>query len=182
MKTLKIEVSFFKNQKQEIHLGNCEWLKLKSKTYTKQYLRKYKKVLLDNIRIINSYHLQAYTLYRTYYFDLDHRTTRRVEEAFNDFSESYSLIFKSYSSGNHNAFMFNRIDTTISMLSDAVLILKRHAQQHNNYSIKHSTNTLLKMIVDFNNKFEIQKRDLNLSRTYANETLSLVDKGVAESA
>jgi len=41
----------------------------------------------------------------------------------------YSLIFENYSSGNHNAFMFNRIDNNISMLSDADLILKRHAQQ-----------------------------------------------------
>lgn len=174
MKSIEIEVSFFKNEKHTVHLGNCEWLYFKSKRFLRDYLRTYKKVLLDNVRILNSYHLQAYIIYRTYYFDFDIRTTRRVEEALGDFTESYNLIFKTYSAGNHNAFIFNRLDITISMLSNAVSIIKRHAQLHKNYSIKHSTNTLLKMLSDLSEKIEIQKRDLNLSRTYSEQTISLV--------
>ena len=71
MKQLKITITLSEYQeKHTIYLGNGEWLKHKSKTFLKSYLRTYKKVLLDNVRILNSYNSQIYALYRTFYFDL----------------------------------------------------------------------------------------------------------------
>ena len=71
MKQLKITITLSEYQeKHTIYLGNGEWLTHKSKTFLKSYLRTYKKVLLDNVRILNSYNSQIYALYRTFYFDL----------------------------------------------------------------------------------------------------------------
>lgn len=44
MKSIDIELSFNTRNKVLIHLGNYQWLDVKSKTFAKEFQRKYKRV------------------------------------------------------------------------------------------------------------------------------------------
>src|SRR5690606_42025318 len=94
MKQLKIKVSLSEyNELPYIYLGNKTWLRHKSKTFLKKYARTYTKVLKDNIRILNNHHINVYSLFRNFYFDLNTIEAHQVTDYINDHNKNFNWIF-----------------------------------------------------------------------------------------
>ena len=127
-------------------------------------------MLLDNVRILNSYNSQVYTLYRTFYFDLSIIEVAKFNECNNTFNKQFNWMFDNIG-GDQNSNIFSKIDSCISILLDALYILKNHAQIHKNYSLKNQSESYIKMIEDFKENYENEKHSLELNRNYTKKNL-----------
>lgn len=175
MKQLKISISLSKYQeKHTIYLGGGEWLKHKSKTFIKLYLRTYKKVLLDNVKILNSYNSHIYTLYRTFYFDLSNIEVERINQCFITFNKNFNWIFDNIG-GCQNSIIFSKINSCIAILFDTLKILQKHAQVHKNYSLRNQSEAFIKMMMNFEEKYESEKNSLELNRNYIKDNLKVIN-------
>jgi hypothetical protein len=174
MKQISISISLSEYQeKHTIYLGDGQWLKHRSKTFLKLYLRTYKKVLLDNIRILNSYNSQIYTLYRTFYFDLSDLDIHQVNECFTNFNNQFNWMFDNIG-GCQNSIIFSKINSCIEISLDTLRILKNHSHKNKNYSLKNQSEAYIKMIQNFQEKYETEKHSLNLKRNYASKDLKVI--------
>ena len=174
MKQLSINISLSEyHEKHTIYLGNGEWLKHKSKTFLKLYLRTYKKVLMDNIRILNSYNSQIYILYRTFYFDLSVIEVEKINQCLNTFNSQFNWMFDNIG-GDQNSIIFSKIDSCIGISLETLQILQNHAQLYKNYSLKNQSQSQIKMIVNFKEKYELEKRSLELNTNYSKENLKVL--------
>ena len=176
MKTITIEVNYFNNQKHSIHIGNCEWLEFKNKRFVRDYKVRYKRMLIDNVGVINNLYIQSFMLYRSNYFQFSERTIRNLDEHFIDFLTDFNMIFKRYSVGNNNAFVLQKIDLCFDCITNSLDLLKNHAQLHKNYMLRSQVNTLIKMIGDLENKYNKDKSDL-LQKKIKKGKLIKLEKG-----
>ena len=173
MKQLNITITLNQNkEKHTIYLGHMQWLKHKSKSFLKLYLRTYKKVLLDNVRILNTHNTQIYALYRTFFFDLSPIDVEKISHEFERFNKQFNWMFDNRG-GCQNAIIFSKISSCISISLDTLYILKEHSQLHKNYSLKNQSEAYIKMIENFREKYEIEKDSLDLNRNYANANLKV---------
>lgn len=180
MKQLKISISLSQyHENPTIYLGNVEWLKHKSQSFLKKYVRTYKKVLLDNVRIINSYNAQIYTLYRTFYFDLSDIDVHNFNQYNNDFNTSFNWMFDNRG-GCQNSIIFSKIDSCISTSLKMLYILLEHGQLHKNYSLKNQAESYIKMIENFDERYNSDKRSLNLERNYSKTHLMIIPETLNE--
>ena len=171
MKTITIEVNYFNNQNHSIHIGNCEWLEFKNKRFVRDYIVRYKRMLIDNVGVINNLYIQSFMLYRSNYFQFSERTIRNLDEHFIDFLTDFNMIFKRYSEGNNNAFVLQKIDLCFDGITNSLGILKNHAQLHKNYMLRSQVNTLIKMIGDLEDKYYKDKSDLSLYKNIKKQKL-----------
>jgi hypothetical protein len=182
MKQLKIELSLSEyNEKHFIYLGNNECLKHKSKSFLKIYLRTYKKVILDNVRLLNIYNAQIYTLYRSFYFDLSLVEIQHITDYFNMFNKQYNWMFDNIG-GSQNVIVFSKINVCVNNCIDILQILKGHSQTNKNYSLKNQSESLLKVMNDFFKQFEKDKNSLSLNRDYTKDNLRLINKQLLKSS
>jgi hypothetical protein len=182
MQSLKIEVNFFKNQSHSIYIGNCEWLFFKNKRYVRDYLVRYKRMLIDNVRVINNLNIQIYTIYRHNYFQFSPRITRDLDNLFKEFIDDYNMIFKNYSTGNNNAFVLQRIQQCYNFNNNCLEILKRHSQRYKNYPLNEQVKTISKILTELQSKFNSDKRDLSLEGNQRNSKLIVLPNTDSESA
>jgi hypothetical protein len=174
MKQLSITISLSEYQeKHTIYLGDGEWLKHQSKTFLKLYLRTYKKVLLDNVRILNSYNSQIYTLYRTFYFDLSDIEIHEINGCITNFNSQFNWMFDN-TGGCQNSIIFSKINSCIEISLDTLNLLKNHGQHHKNYSLKNQAEAYIKMIENFKEKYESEKHSLGLNRNVKENNLKVV--------
>ena len=174
MKQLHFEISLSEyNEPHTIYLGNKEWLKHKSKTFLKLYVRTYKKVIQDDVRILNSYNSQIYALYRIFIFDLSDVEVEHVTECFQRFNKSFNWMFDNIG-GCQNSIIFSKINQCIFSSLDVLRILRTHAQTHKNYSLKNQAESYLKMITDFQKQYENDRRSLDLDRDYTKDNLKVI--------
>lgn len=173
-KQLEIKITFSQyKENPSIYLGHAEWLKHKSPTFLKQYLRTYKKVLMDNIRILNSYNAQIYALYRTFYFDLPVSEVYSINKCNNDFNTSLNWIFDNIG-GCQNSIIFKKMDSCISISLMMLDIMLKYAQTYKNYSLKNQSEAYIKMIENFEERYNADKRSLNLERSYSKTHLKII--------
>lgn len=177
MKQLKIKISFATNNEinHTIHLGNCEWLTHKKKSFLKLYLSTYKKVLFDNVNNLNNYNALIYNLYRSFYFDFNAMETERLNDCFDVFNKQYNWIFHS-TYDLENSQIFNKIKQSIYALYDVLSVMKVNAQKNKNYSLKRQVESFLKMVADLERKYEDDRRSLNLTRDYTETKLRIIKK------
>ncbi|MBP0902380.1 hypothetical protein ACFSKN_02030 [Mariniflexile gromovii] len=174
MKQLKIEFSLSEyNEKHTIYLGDSNFIKHHSKTFLKKYLSTYKKVLLDNVRIINNYNAQIYCLYRNFYFDLSEIEVQNISSLFDNFNKQFNWMFDNLG-GCQNSIIFSKINHCIYTNIDILQILKSHSHTNKNYSLKNQSESLLKMISDFQETYERNKKSLDLNRDYTKQNLKLI--------
>lgn len=182
MKQLKLEISLSEyNEKHFIYVGNRERLEHFSKRFLETYLRTFKKVILDNVRILNLQNAQIYNLYRTFYFDLSGIEVERISNEFEQFNKNFNWMFDNIG-GNQNQIVFSKIDRCINICIDILQILKGHAQTHKNYSLKNQAESLLKLFNDFYDKFESERRSLDLNRDYTKDNLRLISNTLRKSS
>jgi hypothetical protein len=165
MKELAIEVKYHKNQNHTIHIGNCEWLEFKSKRFVRDYIVRYKRMLKDNIGVVETLQTKVYQLYRENYFQLSNKTNRDIRRMFIDYLIEFDMIFKRYSKDNHNAFFLKKIDLCFSIIYSVLDLLKTHAQKHKNYLLNNQVGFLYKMIDTQEKCYEKEKRDLTLEES-----------------
>jgi hypothetical protein len=163
VKTLTIEVNYFKNESHKIHLGNCEWLELKGKRYVRDYIVKYKRMLIDNAGCINNFRMQVSNLYYMNYFELSDRTARQAEKQMSNLNMNFSYIFETYSTGNNNSFVLRRFDNCFNDLLATLDILKDHAHRYKNYNLKNQVKFLTRSIEDRMEAFEKERRTLDIN-------------------
>ena len=172
LKKFDVEILPGTKTKYEIHLGNCEWLTFDSLYQANKFKREYKKLITFNLRSLNNFHAQIYSLYRTFYFDLDNTTLRRVKSALFGGNEVFDKIFGKYSEGNHNAFVLKDIDLSFHLNLDALYHLIEFARCYKNYSLKNQSSALHLLLLHLEDKYQKDKR--NLLPTIPKPTLNLV--------
>ncbi|WP_370476126.1 hypothetical protein [Tamlana flava] len=178
MKQLKISITLSEyKEKHTIYLGGGEWLKHHSKTFLRKYLSTYKMVLLDNVKILNSYNAQIYALYRTFYFDLSCIEVSKVNQCFTDFNRQFNWMFDNIG-GCQNSIVFSKISSCISISLETLYIMKRHGQLHKNYSLKNQCNAYIKIIDNFEEKYENERKSLDLDRNYTKRNLEVIKEEI----
>lgn len=167
MKKLHVKISFTKQKKYTVHLGNCEWLESKSKTFIKLHIRKYKRVIEDNVSMLSTLQSNAYELYRLYYLNLNNKISRKTKESLHLFDDSFDFIFKKFTDGN-TSFVFSSIENCYFILLETLGILKEFARSYKIYSLSHQCSTLLKHIDCLYNNFIEDKYNLQSDISYLN--------------
>lgn len=177
MKDLVLEINFSQNNKQTVHIGNCEWLHFKSKVFVKDWLKKYKRLINDNVKVLNVTTSNINNLYRTFYFEIDLLTSIKVVENLNEVNKRFDFIFKSFSKGNQNAMVFQNIETIICNLIDVCLFLKDYSNTYKNYSLKNQINAHIKLLSSIESDYHKDKQSLNLNDSYQRrQSLKIVEK------
>ncbi len=166
MKQIKIEVSFSERKKHSIHIDYCEWLHLENKAFADKFVTEYKKLINDNVKILNNTVGNIYLLYRNFYFEIDSPyIDNLIVSEFNDINKRFSLVFTQFSEGN-GKFVFDSIERIFSQSIKICEILKAYAQKKKHYALNSQTSAYLKLLADMLNVYEVNKRDLKVSRTY----------------
>jgi hypothetical protein len=182
MKQLKLEISLSEyNEKPCIFLGFSEKLQHHSKTFLNTYLRTYKKVIKDNLRILNNYNAQIYSLFRNFYFDINTSDTRQISIQFKNFNDNFDWIFDNVG-GCQNSIMMLKISQCIGINITILQIMKTGAQINKNYALKNQSESLLKMMNDFETIFNNDKMSLDLDRDYAKDNLIYIKNQIKKQA
>lgn len=175
MKTIQLEIKLHKNKKYTLHIERCKFLEFRSKTFQKEWLVRYKKLINDNVKSINIFLPQLYQLYRLYYFHFDTVTTYRLNSQFDDINHRFDYIFKIFSLENQSYFTFSNIENVIAMLSDVGQELKEFANKHKIYALKHQVAPLLKMLYNLEERHLTDKVSLSINDSYQTKpTLKLI--------
>lgn len=170
---IKLELSQFK-ENHIIYIGFNEQLKSKSKNFLKLYLRTYKKVILDNLRIVNKHNSEIYSLFRNFYFDLPTIEVSRITELFNNFNKSINWIFQNIG-GDQNSIFFSKIHSCIEINSEILNILKNYCLRYKNYSLKNQVSAYLKIHHDFLKNYQNERQSLNLNTSYLDNDLQSIE-------
>ncbi len=166
MKQLSLEINFSHTNKQTVYLSNCEWLQFKSQVFVKNWIKKYKRLINDNVKILNVSTSNINHLYRTFYFEIDLATSYKVVQQLNEINTRFDYIFKSFSQGNQNAMVFQNIENIICKLIDVSLLLKDYAHTHKNYSLKNQVTAHIKLLSSIEAEYHKDKLSLNLNDAY----------------
>lgn len=165
MKQLDLEILSYR-KKFRIHLGSGQWLTFDTKTSAEKFLRKYKRVLNDNVKMLNLLQPNVNALFRQSYFQLGSAQVRKIYEHLNDYDDRFEYIFKSFSSGNKNAFVFSNINSCFDSLLQIVEELHVFAQRYKNFNITCQTTPLLKHLQYLQSSFNADKRCLLVNEAY----------------
>lgn len=168
MKNLDFEITYH-DTRYEVHLGNKEWLYFKNITRAQKFVRKYKAIIKDNVGILNSLQPQINLLYRQNIFHFDPMTQRQLSEKLKFFDERFEYIFKSYSPGNKNAFIFSSIGSCFEYLKDCAKILYAFAKKYKNYVLISMIRPLLKNLDMLKVQMESDKYDLFVKNGYVKD-------------
>ena len=176
MKQLYLELTEYRN-KYRIHLGNGSWLTFENKTQAAKFLRKYKRIIRDNVNMLNLLQPNVNQLYRQTYFQLSERDINHYKRLFHGFDDRFTFIFKKFSSGNRNAFVFQNIQTCFNILIEIVESLHVFGQKSKNYNLTTNTRPLLKHLEALNDTLSNDKRNLFMNdknvielKNYRNES------------
>lgn len=167
MKYLDLEFSL-SGQKHVVKIARHSELEFCSKTYLNKWMRKYKRLITDNVKVINLYLPQVYSLYRQHYFQINNINVHYLNTYFRDINERFEFIFKSFSEGNKNVFTFSNIDYVLANLIDALSLLKEIGQKHKIIALKFNANAMLKVLIVIEEQYYIDKNSLNLNERYQN--------------
>lgn len=162
MKQLDLEIFKHRN-KYQIHLGNGKFLIFDTKTAAKKHCDKMKKLIRDNVRMLNVLQPNINQIYRSSYFQMKPREIRDLKEQFYSFDNRFDYIFGCFSSGNKNAFIFSNIESCFSILINITTDLHCFAQRYKNYNVTSQTSPLLNHLQFLKSSFSNNKRSLLLN-------------------
>ena len=165
MKRLKLQVSFSNlTKKHSIYISRGNYLEHRSKTFLNKYLRTYKQVLIDNIKILNSLYKQSSSVYRSFYFDFDFRTVNRLAKLNQTFVEEFDMIlYNPYQTENVNVFF--KISTSFEALFEMAQTMYDHSKTHKNYALKNQVYPLIKQLHNLYENYHSDRKSLDLSKT-----------------
>lgn len=167
MKKITLEIDVHEHN-TTVHLGNGEWLKFKNKTKAEKFIRKYKQVLGDNISLLNVLQPQINLIYRQNILQLDDSTQRSVQYYLKSYDERFDFIYRNYSEGNQNAFVFSNIENCFEHLNSSASLLYSFGKLHKNYTLKNAVKPILKNLKILFSTYQADKRSLNVDNSYMN--------------
>lgn len=163
----KIEMEIWNDEHfSSVHLGNGEWLKFKNKTKAEKFVRKYRRVILDNVKLMNVLQPQINLLYRQNILQLDESTKRSIGFYLKNYDERFEYIFKIFSSGNQNSFVFQNIDNCFEHLHSSISLLYSFSKKYKHYALKDATRPILKNLEMLYGQYDQDKRNLRIDETY----------------
>ncbi|WP_299116850.1 hypothetical protein [uncultured Winogradskyella sp.] len=163
------------HEKHTIHIGRGEFLKHSSKTFLKNYIRIYKKVLTDNIKILNSLHQQVNSIYRSFYFDFNSITIHRINEVNSSFTKEFDLILHNpYANENYTHFF--KISNSFNALFEMIELLYEASKRNKNYSLKNQIYPLKKQVNYLYDKYNEERRSLDLKKSVSTKIRILKDE------
>ncbi|WBL20753.1 hypothetical protein [Zunongwangia sp. HRR-M8] len=159
MKHLNFDLTKYRD-KYRIHLGQTQWLTFENKTEAQKFLRSYKKILRDNVSLLNISHPTVNQIFRYNYFQFPERKINLYYRLFRDFDERFNYIFKRFSPGNANAFIFQNIQTCFNILIEIVEDMHVFGQRSKNYGITNVTKPLIVQLHQQKQQLEHTKRSI----------------------
>ena len=171
MKQLYLEITKYR-KKYRVHLGNGNWLTFNNKTEANNFLRKYKRVIRDNVSILNITQPTINQVFRNSYFQFSERDINYYHGLFHSYDDRFKYIFKRFSPGNSNAFIFQNINTCYHILIEIVESLHSFGQRGKNYGITNITKPLLLQLNQQLQSLEADKRSMYLNGSRSVKTLN----------
>ena len=168
MKKIDLEVIERKDH-FTIRISTKKSLKFLNKTKADIFLRKYKILISENVAMLNLMQPVVNTFYRQNIFTLDWETERRVSSSLVGYDERFNFIFKSFSEGNKNAFVFSNINVCLSFLQQACEVMYNHAKRYKNHSLKAGLLPLIKNIKVIEKQIEFDKHNLFIDQEVKQE-------------
>ncbi len=166
---LKLNLELIQERNRfSIHLGGGKWLYFDNKTVANNYLRQYKRVLRDNVTMLNVLQPDINQMYRANYLFLPEDLIRSVSCQFSLFDEGFNRIWKVYSPGNKNAFVFKNVNTCFYSLISICEQLFLFAQTSKNYVLQAQIKPLLKHIRGLSSQFSNDISSLDITEDYLN--------------
>lgn len=162
MKQLDLEITENKNRYQ-MHLGNGKFLTFDNKTQAKKHQLKLKRILRENVKMLNFIQPNINSLYRQSYFQLKQAEILEYTDKFHSYDERFDYIFKSFSSGNKNAFVFSNINNCYDLLIEITEKLHVFAQRYKNYSLLSQTSPIINHLKILQQSFNNDKRAILLN-------------------
>lgn len=153
-----------------IPLAVGDRLRFVNKTKASKFLRVYKNVISDNVGMINLMQPQINSFYRQNILSLDSITERKVKMSLHQYDERFDYIYRSFSAGSKNYFVFSNISICISHLLDAAKHLYSYALTHKHYALKAGLLPILKNIEMIQKQLKLDKHNLFIDYGYKPET------------
>lgn len=169
MKRIDLEV-IQEDQHFIVPIAVGERLRFINKTKANKFLRQYKNVISDNVGMINLMQPQINAFYRQNILSLDQISEQKIAMALAQYDERFSYIYKSFSVGNKNYFVFANIGICISHLEQAAKILYAYALRYKHYALKAGLLPILKNIELIKKQLKSDKHNLFIDYGYKPET------------
>ncbi|NER13549.1 hypothetical protein GWK08_08885 [Leptobacterium flavescens] len=182
MKNIKFELSFSKQRKYELYLGFGDRLISKNKKKLERYLSTYKAVIKDNVYLLAQNQSQIESIYWDYYMQFDSSTQRIVQYELNNFKDRFDYIFKTFSRGNQNAFVFRNITSCFDSQMTCLQALKEFSFKYKIANLKQKVTALIKHHESLEQVFELERHRLDLTADHKKRTkvITLVNSKVNE--
>lgn len=168
MKSLDFEIFPDKDDPSlfSVHLGSGKWFKFKNITKAETFVRKYKAVIRDNVGILNTLQPHINSLYRQNILHFDPKTQRAVSESLREFDFRFEYIFKSFSPGNKNTFIFSNIEVCLVCLQESSKVLYSFAKRYKHYGLKSSILPIIKNLDMIEKQITSDKHELLVKNGY----------------
>lgn len=169
MKSLDFEIAEDINDPSlfSVHLGSGKWFKFKNITKAETFVRKYKAVIRDNVGILNTLQPHINSLYRQNILHFDIKTQKIVSESLRDFDLRFDFIFKSFSPGNKNTFIFSNIEVCLVLLQESSQALYSFAKRYKHYGLKSSILPIIKNLDMIEKQMSLDKNELFVKNGYS---------------
>lgn len=165
MHTVDLELKI-SGKKYVVTVKRSNDLELGSKTFAKNWLASYKRVIMDNVNAINLYRPQIYALFCQNYYVIPIHEIEIINEMFNNVNERFTFIFKRFSEGNKNVFTFSNIDYLLSTLLDIAIRLKEIGQKHKSTALSYTAKSIILTLSRLEQIYTQDKNSLNIDDRY----------------
>lgn len=128
MKELHFKVNF-NGKVHSIYIERHLLLYFNSKTEAKNYVRRYKKTVHDNILMLGNISQQLYTLKHMFYQNMDFRSMYNFNDYHMSFEKSFFQIYHNRGGDDSSVVQFNQIRISFDRCEDMILVLKRHGRR-----------------------------------------------------
>lgn len=127
MDKLKFNVTFHRNR-YSIFIDWGVSHKFKNKNQAKEFIKKFRSVIHDNVLVLGSIQTQLLTIRHFYSPFFNNHTKREVKAVLEDFEQSYYWIYGNFSPQSH--VQFNQIRIAFGAVQSFLDILKKDAQKN----------------------------------------------------
>ncbi len=129
MHNLKFKISHFNNN-YEIYIEREVSHLFRTKKEARDYIKKYRAVLTDNLPIMLNIQGQLEMLRNQHYQFMNTQFQRSLYNELIDFEEEFSQIFFNRGGDNHATVQFKKIRVCFNILENVVFTLKRYGQKN----------------------------------------------------
>ncbi|UII79559.1 hypothetical protein [Flagellimonas sp. CMM7] len=149
-----------------IHIEREVFHLFKTKKEAKDYIRKYKNVLTDNLPIMLNLQMQLEMLRNQHYQFMNTRLQRELYQNLVDFEKEFALIFWNNGGDNFTYVQFNKIRVAMNIIDNAIAIIKRYGQVNKHKVLLNQLYAIEKIFILMQKNYNQEVRGLYVAHGY----------------